>query len=121
MARRLSVVALRSPRTRVWFITCPWISVELEARVHGEHENDHKAAVDDVAEDFQIVESGATVSAEEFHQGVGLRLGETDVEKVGLCGQGHAGMVLPFKGWQCAARRQAAAKGGALAGGLLCR
>ena len=26
MARRLSVVALRSPRTRVWFVcTCPWI------------------------------------------------------------------------------------------------
>ena len=53
----------------------PVDSVELEARVHGEHENDHKAAVDDVAEDFQIVESGATVSAEEFHQGVGLTLG----------------------------------------------
>ena len=119
MARRLSVVALRSPRTRVWFVcTCPWI---LSSWKHECTENDQEGAIDGGAKDFQIEEWGAAVSAEKFHQGVGLTLGETDVEEVGLCGQGHAGMVLPFKGWQCAARRQAAAKGGALAGGLLCR
>ena len=74
-----------------------------------------------VAEELQIEESGAADGAENFHQDVGLTLGETDVEKVGLRGQGHAGTVLLFGGWQCAASRQAAARGGALAGGLLCR
>ena len=89
--------------------------------MQGEQEDDQEAAVDGVAEEFRIEEPGAALSADEIHQGVGLTLGETDVEKIGLRGQGHAGTVLLFKGWQCAARRQAAAKGGALAGGLLCR
>ena len=65
-------------------------AVELVARVRGEQDDDQEAAADGVDEGFQIEEEsgeesgapvGAVFSADEIHQGVGLTLGETDVEK----------------------------------------
>ena len=86
-------------------------AVELLARVQGEQDDDQEAAGDGVDEGFQIEEEsdaplgvvlGAVLSADEIHQGIGLTLGESDVEKPALRGQGQGHAVRLFKG-QCAA------------------